>query len=247
MNKKVICLILAMAAFFTGLLSGCIVCVPYSCSIGSVAGSGTVVTLTRAVSGFDRIHLKGAGRVLVTRGNRTAVTIKTDDNIQSLIKTTVNGNTLAISNETVNLKPTTLEYHVHMPKLKGVSISGSGDIIVEGRIEADIFEAVIKGSGDMTMTIMASRMTTGISGSGSMDLIGEVDEFQASVKGSGDIRAHNLKARHATVSIAGSGDCHLSVSESLRAEISGSGDVIYTGRPRVDSLIKGSGSVKGKN
>ncbi len=247
MNKKIIGLMMSMAIFSTGLLSGCIICVPDSCSMGSVAGSGAVVSQTRSVPEFDRIHLKGIGRVLVTQDNRTLLTIRTDDNIQPLIKTTVSGNTLTISNESIKLIPTTLEFHVLVPVLKGVSISGSGDILGEGRLETDIFAAAINGSGDMTITITASRMTAEISGSGSMDLTGEVNEFRASVRGSGDILAQNLRARHASVSIAGSGDCHLSVSDSLRAEISGSGDIIYAGQPRIENYVRGSGSVKGTN
>lgn len=247
MHKKMIRLICAMAAIFPGLLTGCLICVFYSCSIASIAGSGIVVTRTRAVPEFDHIHLKEAGRVIINQGDKTAVTIKTDDNILPFIKAIVDGRTLAISSESINLKPTTLEFHLTMPHLRGVSISGSGDIISEGRLETDIFAAVIKGSGDMTLDIMASRMTADIRGSGSFDLTGEVAEFQASIKGSGDIRAHNLVARHATVSIAGSGDCHLSVSDFLRAEISGSGDILYAGHPRVDSHIRGSGSVKNRN
>ena len=247
MNKKMIGLILAIATFFAGLLSGCIICIPYSCSLSSVAGSGTVVSQARAVPEFDRIHIKGTGRVLVTQGSQSAVTIRTDDNIQPLIKTTVSGSTLTISNESINLHPTILECHVHVPNLKGVSISGSGDIIGESRLVADNFAAAIRGSGDMTLAILASRMTSEISGSGSMDLTGEADEFRASIKGSGDILAHNLKARHATVSITGSGNCHLSVSESLRSEISGIGDIIYAGQPRVDNHVRGSGSVKSRN
>ena len=235
---------MSMTILSIGLLSGCLICVPDSCSIGSVAGSGVVVSQTRMVPEFDRIHLKGAGRVLITQGNRALVTIRTDDNIQPLIKTTARGKTLTISNESTNLIPTALEFHIHVPDLKGVSISGSGDIITVGRLEADVFTAAIKGSGDMTLTITASRMTAEISGSGSMDLTGEVDELQASVRGSGNILGSKCKAKHASISVAGSGDCHLSVSDSLRAEISGSGDIIYAGQPRVDSHVRGSGSVK---
>ncbi|MGD8676710.1 MAG: DUF2807 domain-containing protein, partial [Desulfobacterales bacterium] len=88
-----------------------------------------------------------------------------------------------------------------------------------------------------------SRLATVINGSGSMVLTGKTAEYQATINGSGDIRAFNLESKKASVSIAGSGDCSLCASESLTAFISGSGDVIYTGNPRVEGRVKGSGSV----
>ena len=137
MDKKTISLMMSMAVISTALLSGCIIWIPDSCSIGSVAGSGTIVSQARAAPEFNRIHLKGNGRVLVTQGNKSTVTIRTDDNIQPLIKTTVSGNTLTISNESINLYPTILEFHVRVSNLKGVSISGAGDIIGESRLVAE--------------------------------------------------------------------------------------------------------------
>ena len=54
----------------------------------------------------------------------------------------------------------------------------------------------------------------------------------------------DVKARTASVSIAGSGDVELQAGESLSVEVSGSGDVRYRGEPRVTQSIAGSGSVE---
>lgn len=244
MNTGRIIFLIAAASMYVGLLSGCIIAVPYSCGVQNIFGTGNVVSLDREVPEFNRIHLKGTGRVILDRGDVTTVAIKTDDNILPLIKTVVKDNVLEISHKSVNLKPTILEFHINVRQLKGISISGSGDVFGQSLFTVEAFEAVIKGSGDMNLAVDASRLIAEIKGSGSMDLTGEAEDFRASIKGSGDIRASNLETNHATVSIAGSGDCHVYASESLRAEISGSGDVIYGGRPMVESHIRGSGSVR---
>jgi len=247
MQSGRIFVLLLVSIMCAGWLSGCIIAVPYSCSMKQIIGSGNVGTREREVPEFNRIHLKGTGRVILDWGDMTTVSIKTDDNILPLIKTEVKGNILEISHESFSLSPTTLEFYITVKELKGLSISGSGDAVGQSLFTMEELEIVIKGSGDMILMVDASRLIAEISGSGSMDLTGEAQDFRASIRGSGDIRASNLETNHAVVSIAGSGNCHLHASESLRAEISGSGDVIYAGRPRVESHIRGSGTVKAEN
>jgi hypothetical protein len=168
MNKRKGFSSVLMAALYVGLSAACIIALPYGCSMKRIVGSGNIISQSRDVPEFSRIHLKGIGRVILEQSHVSSVSIKTDDNIQPLIQTVVQDNTLVISHESFNLKPTILEFHLNVPQPQGISISGSGD-------------------------------------------------------------------------------CHLSISESLRAEITGSGNIIYTGRPRIESLIKGSGSVKGRD
>jgi hypothetical protein len=184
--------------------------------------------------------------VTLVRAEVQKVEIKTDENILPLIKTEVKGDLLEISHENYNLRPTTLEIQLSMKRLRGVTISGSGDVSGQSAFEADEFRAEINGSGKMDLAVVASRLATQINGSGSMALTGKADEHQAKINGSGSIRAFGLESKKASISIAGSGDCSLCTSEFLTASISGSGDVIYTGSPRVESRVKGTGSVKAR-
>ena len=244
MNTSKVIALAASAACCLGLFTGCIVVVPNGCSKEPVSGSGEVVTRTREVPEFDRVLLKGSGRVTLVRGEAQKVEIKTDENILPLVQTEVKGDLLEISHKNYNLRPTTLEIQLSMKRLRGVTISGSGDVTGQSAFEADEFRAEINGSGDMDLAVVASRLATVINGSGSMALTGKAAEHQATINGSGGIRAFGLESEKASISIAGSGDCSLCASESLTANISGSGDVIYTGSPRVESRVKGSGSVK---
>ena len=239
--------VLILAAIYGGLLSSCIIAVPYVCGFGKVHGSGNVKTQVREVKEFTRVHLKGTGRIILSHGDIRKVSITTDDNILPIIKTIVSNHILNITHKSISVKPTTLEYHLTVPRINGVAISGSGDVVGQSDFNVNTFEAIIKGSGDMSLAIDARRLAADISGSGSINLTGKTEEFQVSIKGSGDIRAHNLEAKNAVVVISGSGDCRLKTLESLQATIKGSGDVLYSGRPRVESHIKGSGSVKSEN
>ena len=239
--------LLVMAAVCFGALAGCNPAVAAGNGKKTVSGSGEVVTRAREVPEFNRILLKGTGHVYLARGDLQSIEIKTDDNILPLIKTEVRGKVLEISDENYDLKPTALEFHISVKQLKGITISGSGDVIGKSTFESDEFSVEINGAGDIDLPLVAARLKTIINGSGSMTLTGETDDYEATIKGSGDIRAFSLKSKNASISIAGSGDCSLYVSESLQADISGSGDVLYLGRPRIESRVRGSGSVKASN
>jgi hypothetical protein len=233
-------LLFTVATFFT---SGCIAVVGGE----SVSGSGNIVEAQRDVSEFNRVLLKGAGKVFLSQGEAQFLQIKTDDNIMPLIETDVSGKKLTISHGEYRLKPTVFEVFIVVENLQGVAISGSGDVIGKTRFSANTFYAQISGSGDIELEVEAGMLESKISGSGSIHLIGKADTYAATISGSGEINAFDMAAKNVSVQISGSGDCRISVSEALDAKISGSGDIYYRGRPQVNTKISGSGSLESVN
>lgn len=238
---------LAMAAVFFAALAGWDIRLAHSSGKKTVSGSGVAATQTREVPEFDRILLKSSGHLYLSRADVQSIEISADDNILPLVKTEVKNKVLEISDENYDLKPTVLEFHITLRQLRAITISGSGNVTGKNPFRSDDVTLEINGSGDMDLPVVAAHLKTLINGSGTMTLTGESDDYEALIRGSGDIRAFSLKAQNASVSVAGSGNCSLFVSEWLRADIAGSGDVIYLGRPRVESRIRGSGAVKAAN
>ena len=226
---------------------GCIVIDGHSFSAGRINGSGTITSEERDVPDFNQINLRGSGKVILTKGEYPQVVVETDDNIMPHIETRVKNGKLVISHERKSLRPTVLKIHITVTKLKGVSISGSGDIVGNDEFNADRFYADIAGSGDIAISVSANRLESNISGSGSIYLSGSTNSYDGSITGSGDVDAFDLRAQDASVVITGSGNCRISVAEMLRAKITGSGDVLYKGRPQISPSITGSGKVKDRN
>ena len=231
---------LTLIAFLT---NGCIIVINGK----SVEGSGNIITEERDVSEFNRVHLKGSGKVILAQAEQQSLQIKTDDNIMPMIETTVSGKKLTISHGKHRLRPTAFEVFITVENLEGVSISGSGDITSKGRFIADNFYSTISGSGDIDLEVEAGSLKSAISGSGSINLSGKAGDYNASISGSGKINSFDLEAKDVSVSISGSGDCRVSASETLDATISGSGDVYYKGRPQINTRISGSGSLKSQD
>ena len=228
--------------------SGCIVIDLNGCSAQSVKGSGNVISELRQVTEFNKIRLEGQGKVVLTQGNQSSFEVTTDDNILPSIETMVKNGKLIISHEKgKNLRPTKLNYIITVKDLEGVSISGSGDINGNDEFNSENFYVDIAGSGDIAIKVSANRLESNISGSGSIHLSGSTNSYDATITGSGDVDAFELRARDSSVVITGSGNCRISVADTLRAKITGSGDVLYKGFPEIDQTITGSGSVKDRN
>lgn len=212
-----------------------------------IHGSGKVISEEREVPAFDQIHLKGPGKVILTRAAIHNVLVKTDDNIMPHIRTEVDNGKLIISQERKNIRPTVLTLHITVADLEGVAIAGSGDITGNEEFNSDSFYADIAGSGDISVSVSAERMESNISGSGSIYLSGSTNSYYATITGSGDVDAFELRASESSVVITGSGNCRVNVTDKLKAKITGSGDVLYKGHPEISQSITGSGKVKDRN
>ncbi len=212
-----------------------------------ISGSGKIISEERDVPIFDQIHLKGSGKVNLTKAADHSVLVRTDDNIMPHIRTEVEDGRLIISHERKNIRPTVLTLQITAANLEGVSISGSGDIAGSDEFSSNRFFVDIAGSGDISVGVDTKHLESNISGSGSIYLSGSTDSYNSTITGSGDVDAFELLAKESSVVITGSGKCKISVSEYLRAKITGSGDVLYKGRPQISQSITGSGKVKDRN
>jgi len=239
--RSTICILISV------FVIGCIVIKGDGFVTDKVNGSGTVVSEKREVPFFNQIHLKGTGKVILTRSASQSIRVNTDDNIMPHIRTEVENGKLVLSQERKNIGPTVLTFHINVANLEGVSISGSGDITGNEEFNSESFYADIAGSGDIARKVSANRLESNISGSGSIYLSGSANSYDATITGSGDVDAFELQARDSSVVITGSGNCRVNVSDRLRAKITGSGDVLYTGNPQIRESITGSGKVKDRN
>lgn len=192
---------------------------------GGTVGSGTPAKETRAVSGFDSIHVSGSIDVAVQVGTPASLEVRGDDNLLSHVKSEVRGSTLHLSSEGSYTSTLGLSATVTVPSLVSLHDQGSADVVVSG-VEGERLEIDNQGSGDLS-------------------LAGRVDALEIDVNGSGDVDAKALSATHARVTINGSSDVDVLAVESLDATINGSGDIRYQGSPKdVKRQVNGSGEIQ---
>ncbi|MEX1033297.1 MAG: head GIN domain-containing protein [Cellvibrionaceae bacterium] len=135
-----------------------------------------------------------------------------------------------------------------------INVRGSGTTRI-GRSEVDDLDLTVHGSGNIELDELYARREKLAkakivgNGSGGVRIAdGEVEDLSIVVNGSGGVDTANLRARKAKVSVNGSGDVEVNVSETLDARINGTGDVGYRGEPTdVDRSVNGSGRVRSRN
>lgn len=229
-----------------------------------IKGEGGTTVRDLDVSGFHGLGLSIPADVFVRPGAKFKVSVEGQSNIIDNIETEVSKGVWRIEFDKCVRGHDDIVIKITMPELSEIALSGSGDIEVQdgfeavrdlelaisgsgslkGNFEAQSTELSISGSGDAELGIITQSLDTAISGSGDLEVKGAAEELSVAIAGSGSVDGEELMTNRTDVSIAGSGDCHVGVHESLDVSIVGSGSVIYSGDPKIDRSILGSGSVR---
>jgi|APTNR8051073442_1049403.scaffolds.fasta_scaffold00532_2 hypothetical protein len=214
-------------AFFA-LLLGSAFFLPsaYSQWGSGIKGEGPVVKKEISLSAIEGIGLGISGTVYLTQGSSQKIEIEAQQNIIDNIKQEVKNGSWSINYQKNVRGHDGVKIYVTIPNVKALSIGGSGKILGQNSFNN------------------IDNLALSIGGSGMIELAGNAKNVKVSIGGSGSVKASKLKTETCNVSIGGSGDCFVEVSESLKASVAGSGDVYYKGRPKVDSSIAGSGRVQ---
>ncbi|MDP1827832.1 MAG: DUF2807 domain-containing protein [Archangium sp.] len=186
-----------------------------------VVASGTVTTTTREVPAFRRISIASGITATASAGSR-ALSIKADDNLQPLIETFVEDDTLI-----VRLKPMTLVGPVRT---------------MDATISNDAFEA-LDASGGSHVTLPATPVTRfpiSASGGSVVDVTGlSSADFTVDASGGSRVKVSGA-ATSASASASGGSDLEFTAVplESLRVDASGGSTV----KARVSGSLTGSAS-----
>jgi hypothetical protein len=224
-----------------------------SAATHSPAKTGTREIVDRHLSGFHAVDVAGSFDVYITQGASESVKVEAPADIIDHIKTVVENGVLRIYNKNDGFHwgdifghHQKIRVYVAAINLDAVAVTGSGDAFFRDGIRANSLKLNVSGSGDMTGRVEAKTLQSDISGSGDMKLAGHADNSTVSVVGSGDFTARDLITVSTRVSVSGSGDAAIYVSDRLDASVVGSGDVSYSGHPHsIHKNKSGSGDISG--
>lgn len=188
-----------------------------------VRGSGTVASEDREVAGFERIRLQGSGDLIVDVGDRESLQVAAEDNLLPLLTSEVRGSTLELG-ASESISPTRpITYTIGARSLSGVTISGSGDVVVPD-LDCATFDVTVSGVADF-------------------DVGGSCDRLEVEISGTGEFDGIDLTVATAAIRISGAGDAIVHATDDLRVSLSGTGSIEYLGDPSTEIDISGTGSV----
>ncbi len=135
-------------------------------------------------------------------------------------------------------------FHVTLPRLESINLSGSGDIDVD-RIETDKFDATVGGDGEINIgDLKAEQASLTVNGSGNLIVTGVTGNAQIHTAGDGEVQAGGLRSKTASIAVYGDGDVSLIVEDEAQVSVTGSGNVTVTGPGRCSVTRYGPGEVR---
>lgn len=220
-----------------------------------IRGSGDIIVEDRDVSGFEKILVTGAGRVIITQGSEESLSIETDDNLMKYIESKVVGDTLEIgfTDDVVfssgggrkALDPSEgFTFRVSVIDLNAIAVSGAADFEIK-KLKTDQLDISLSGAGQVSVDdLNAEHLSVLVSGAGDIDLTGIVESQTIRLNGFGRYQAFDLESQEASITISGAGGADVWVMDKLDVTISGAGDVKYYGNPSVTPEISGLGRIQ---
>ncbi|MBE0661890.1 MAG: DUF2807 domain-containing protein [Bacteroidales bacterium] len=213
-----------------------------------IRGKGTVFTETRNTPDFISVDLRVPATVTITQADNISVEVKTFDNLLPEILTYVNGSTLIIENDhCLNVRNDDIEVFISAPDFSKLKVSGSGEIISTNMLDVADIDLNLSGSGSIDVGLITAMANSRVSGSGSIWIEGEAYEHNIEISGSGNIYSFPFYTERTNITVSGSGNCEVRVSDRLDVNISGSGVVKYKDYPDISSVITGSGKIINAN
>jgi hypothetical protein len=215
MKVKIISVVLFIGFILTG------------CGFWGVRGNGRIRDESRKVSDFTRIEAGGAFTIHVKVGSSADVKVSAEENLLSLIRTKISGNTLIIDTKK-NISPRKeIIIDITTPALEDLEVSGANNVDVEN--------------------ISGVEFNVELSGAGNVRLRGETEKLHAELSGAGNINARDLKAKEVRVSVSGAANADVYATKYLDASVSGVGSIDYFGNPdKVKTDVSGVGSITRK-
>ncbi len=211
----------------------------------AIKGKGSNTTETVNSKGFNRIDLAFDANVLYTQDSVYKIEISAQENIQGVIETYINKETLTFKATKKILQHNPIQIIVHSPVIYGFHVSGNGYINAQNSITASSMNLSISGSGGIFIPALnADNVSAEINGSGNMKVDSGVSQNQSiKVSGAGNADFLGMTCSKSNIDVTGSGDMKIWVTEQLDVTISGSAKVSYKGTPSINSKINGSGKI----
>lgn len=202
------------------------------------------------VENFDQIKLEGSAQWVIVPSDVEKVIIESkSSDIFNYVEVVNDRNTLIIStnekakNITKLFQSVTIK--VYVKDISAVLLSGVGSVRMDKRLDTDEFTATLKGTGDMSLDLSASKFEGYVHGTGSIDISGSSEAAIVRVEGVGSYDGYNFETTDCDVTVSGVGDAKVNASSKLTATINGVGSIRYKGDPvKKEFQSNGLGSIK---
>ena len=203
-----------------------------------------LTTEKRELPEFERIQIKGAGKVYIQTGSEQSVTLEADDQFIKRITTEVIDRKLVFDvgrDWMERIVQPAMEYlhsreivlRVTLRELKGLEIQGACELEAHvGR--TDEFDLKMSGASSIkVMELDANKLQVEMPGAGRLVMSGKCAQQQVIMTGAGQYDATHLETKHTKVALTGVGNAIVWAKENLEISMTGVGSIEYYGDPHL--------------
>jgi hypothetical protein len=241
----------------------------FSQNIFPVKGSGPSIDKIINVSDFNAIDVSGGFNVILVQGGTESLTLTAQENLFEYITARVENGTLRIYTHHNIWSTRPMKARISFKDIKGLKISGGGDMYSETPINTEALEIFVSGGGDIKSEINSEQLKCQINGGGDAEISGKINHYYVNISGGGDLKSkvsageiscrmvgggdihlmNDAKASKAEIDISGGGDLEMKTNaDRLRCSVSGGGDALISGQASDFEInINGGGDMDAKN
>jgi hypothetical protein len=203
-------------------------------------GSGNVVTTEREIGSFRKVSIASGIAAKASTGTR-ALSIRTDDNLQVLVETFVQDDTLM-----VRLPPNTfgglgrIVATISNDVFEGVHASGGSSVSMTPTPISHFSASASGGSRIELSGLSSDDFSVDASGGSTVIVDGNASRAEASASGGSTVRLTGVPLESLDVHASGASTVNARVSSSVTGSASGASTVSIVGRP--SSNVERSGA-----
>jgi hypothetical protein len=219
-----------------------------SCNKDDECTEGDVVSQVISLKEFTGIKVENSANVYVKQGDFQEIKVTSYQAVIDKLNKDVNDDIWVIDVKSDCDNFDKLDIVITVPNLDLAIVDGSGDIDINNFDSIGNLKVEVEGSGDVELNSVKGLNKLDIIADGSGNVYGgqekvNVNELNIELDGSGNVEVYLLQAKICKVVSDGSGNCYVSVEDTLDVTIKGSGDVYYKGYPVMSVDVSGSGNL----
>jgi len=196
-----------------------------------IEGSGNVITKDVTVQSFDQLEASGVFNVSLTQGNKEALKVEAEDNLQDLFEVRNEGTKLIVSmkkDSHFNSKKKMTVY-ITFKNLKSMDLKMVGNVSSEGNLNFGDLSLDNKSVGSVDLALNAQKLNIKNKSVGNLKLSGKAEDAVIKSSSVGAIKASGLIVQTMDIDNDGVGSAEVNAIKVLKTKDSFLGKVKNVG------------------
>lgn len=218
-------------------------------SIETIKGNGNVVTQKRSISqSFDEVESKTGIKVVLEQSTNQEITVKTDENLQSILKTEIKNGVLSIYFDKNNIDAEEKTVFVKMPNISKIRASSGSSIESSTSIKSEELELKTSSGSEMNVVLNVVVLNCESSSGSEITARGKAKYVLSKSSSGSSIDLKSVETQTANCKSSSGSSTKINPIEKLDADASSGGSIkYYTNTKEVIVEESSGGSVQNKN